>query len=170
VFFEDEVVFYQRGSTARTWAERGTGTIVESAPGRESKKAFGAVSLSEAPRFQFRFEDIFNAKTFQKFLEQIVRQSAGKKIFMIMDNAKYHHAKLLHPWLEANVGRIELFFLPAYSPNLNPIERVWKKTKRASIHNRYFKTVEALHSEIFRRFNRFQGNPASLRGSVKDFL
>lgn len=89
---------------------------------------------------------------------------------MIMDNAKYHHAKALQPWLTSNKGRIELFFLPAYSPNLNPIERIWKKTKRASIHNRYFEKLEDLHSEIFRRFNRFQGNPVSLLGSIQDFL
>lgn len=143
---------------------------MESAPGRKSKKALGAVSVSEKPRFQFRFEEIFNAKTFQKFLEQIVRHSGGKKTFMILDNAKYHHAKDIQSWLEKNSGLVELHFLPPYSPNLNPIERVWKKTKRASIHNRYFEKIEDLHSEIFRRFNRFQGNPASLRGSVKDFL
>jgi transposase len=143
---------------------------VQSAPGRKSKKAFGAVSLDSKPRFQFRFEEIFNTQTFQKFLGQIVRHAGGKKIFMIMDNAKYHHSKALQPWLAKNAERIELYFLPAYSPNLNPIERVWKKAKKASIHNRYFERLEDLHSEIFRRFNRFQGNPVSLLGCIQDFL
>lgn len=171
VFFEDEVIFYQRGSTTRTWAEVGTGTIVKSAPGRKSKKAFGAVSLSQSPKFHFRFEeDKFNGVSFQKFLEQITRGNRDRKVFMILDNAKYHHAKAIQPWLEKNKHAVELFFLPSYSPNLNPIERVWKKTKKASIHNRYFGELEDLHREIFRRFNRFQGNPASLRGSVQDFL
>jgi len=171
IFFEDEVIFYQRGSTTRTWAEVGIGTIVESAPGRKSKKAFGAVSLSQSPKFRFRFEeDKFNGVSFQKFLEQITRGNLGRKVFMILDNAKYHHATAIQPWLEKNKPAVELFFLPSYSPNLNPIERVWKKAKKASIHNRYFGKLENLHQEIFRRFNRFQGNPASLRGSIQDFL
>lgn len=164
------MVFYQSGTTCQTWAEKGNGIISESAPGRKTKKALGVVSVEKDPKFYFRFEEVFNASTFQAFLQKIVNRYRNRKVFLIMDNAKYHHSNKLKPWLEDNMDKIELHFLPAYSPNLNPIERVWKKAKKSSLHNRYFKEISDLQEAIFRRFNRFQGNPAALRGAVKDFI
>jgi len=53
----------------------------------------------------------------------------------ILDNSRYHHAILLKPWLEKHQEEIQLDFLPPYSPKLNPIERVWKLTRRLCTHN-----------------------------------
>lgn len=162
--YEDEVIFRLSGSTMRSWAVKGKGATVDSFPGRESKKVLGAMTIEENPKFHFRFAPVFNLKTFGTFLRQIVRCHPDEKVHMVLDNVRYHHAKDLQGWLKENKNRIELHFLPAYSPQLNPIERVWKATKKASVHNRYFETLDHLHQAIFRRFNRFQGNPSSLRG------
>ena len=64
---------------------------------------------------------------------------------------------------------IELHFLPRYAPKLNAVEYVWKKTKKTITHNRYFSRFEDLTTALARRFNRFQGNPASLRTTVPYF-
>ena len=69
-----------------------------------------------------------------------------------------------------NSEKIELHFLPPYSPNLNPIEKVWKKVKTESVHNKHFRTQEELQKNVFRRFNRIQGNPASVRNIIKPNL
>jgi transposase len=63
--------------------------------------------------------------------------------------------------------RLELIFLPPYSPDLNPVENVWRITKKKATHNRYFETKEDLKKVLFKRFNRYQGNPASLKNVVK---
>ena len=55
-----------------------------------------------------------------------------------------HHAKILHPWLKEVSEVLELFFLPPYSPDLNPIEMLWKKTRRNVTHNRFFESLQAL--------------------------
>ena len=57
---------------------------------------------------------------------------------MILDNAKIHHAKLLNDFLEANRERLELCFLPPYSPNLNKIEELWRWLKDSVINNVFF--------------------------------
>lgn len=58
---------------------------------------------------------------------------------MVLDNARIHHAKLIQPFLEENKERLELVFLPAYSPELNLIEGLWKWLKVAVIYNVFYK-------------------------------
>ncbi|MDR1436834.1 MAG: transposase [Candidatus Symbiothrix sp.] len=60
-----------------------------------------------------------------RFAVKCVKAYAGKKIYMIPDNVKFHHAKRLEPILEKYKEYMELVFLPSYSPDLNSIERVW---------------------------------------------
>lgn len=165
-------MFQQEGTVAHTWAPVGRGTEVAAEPCRKSAKVFGAVRIDGAdPKFHFRFEeDRFNTKTFIVFLKQLVAYywSRGQKLFMILDNVGYHRAAAR--WAARRPRRIELHFLPTYSPELNPTEHVWKKTKRAATHNRYFPTGERLRMAVHRRFNRYQGNPAELRGIVQRWL
>src|SRR5208337_4955538 len=72
--------------------------------------------------------------------------------WFITDNAKYHHARLHREWREGHTDRFALDYLPAYSPELNPIERVWKLTRRRCLHNRYFAhlddVIHAVESEF----------------------
>jgi len=89
---------------------------------------------------------------------------------MVLDNVGYHHAHLVRDWVTENADKIELHFLPAYSPQFNPIEILWRQTKRIATHNRYFASLTDLHDKLFRRFNRYQGNPAALRGLMKNLL
>jgi hypothetical protein len=121
---EDEASFCIFGTICRTWMEKGKDGLREvmSKAARESVKVFGVVTIEKNPRFHFRVEEIFNAKTFLDFLKQVVRQY-DKKIFLILDNARYHHALLLQEWLEKNKDRIELHFMPPYSPEFNACER-----------------------------------------------
>lgn len=67
----------------------------------------------------------YDAKVFLDFVKVILDKYPTGKIVMILDNAKIHHAKLIKPFLEEIKDRIELMFLPPYSPNLNLIEGLW---------------------------------------------
>lgn len=80
------------------------------------------------------------------FLKRLFRSScrSGRKVVVIADNARYHHAVLHKKWREQKKRRFALEFLPPYSPELNPIERVWKLTRRQATHNRYFSTLQEL--------------------------
>jgi transposase len=171
VMYEDEASFKVSGSLSRTWCECGRKkrTEVESKACNKSMKVFGAIVADKNPGLNFLFTDVFNALTFLKFLKQLVR-CYERKIHLVLDNARYHHAILLQEWLEANKDKIQLHFLPAYSPKLNAQEGVWRITRRKSIHNRFFNDEKELHQALFKRFNRFQGNPASLRNMMAPFV
>ena len=60
---------------------------------------------------------------------------------VILDNARYHHATLHKEWLKAAEPWFSLEYLPPYSPDLNPIERVWKLTRRLATHRRTFFSI-----------------------------
>jgi transposase len=115
--------------------------------------------------------DIFNAVTFQNFLEKIVLEATvgvnddgrKKKILVVLDNARYHHAKIIQPWLEEMKDVIELFFLPPYSPDLNAIEMLWKKTRRAVTHNRFFESLDNLKYDLKMYWNQFNSTNDELK-------
>lgn len=101
-------------------------------------------------------EENFDADSFKRFLETILEQAkTNKKILLVLDNARYHHAKKLKEYINSIKDRIELFFLPAYSPDINAIEMLWKKTRRGVTHNRYFSTLKEMANELFDIWGRF---------------
>ena len=67
------------------------------------------------------YQEKFTAKVFIKFIKQLIKDSE-KKIFLILDNLRVHHSKLVKAFIEDKKDKIELFFLPSYSPELNPDE------------------------------------------------
>ena len=81
----------------------------------------------------------YDAEVFLGFLKRVLKKYLSGKIVMILDNAKIHHAKLLQDFLEKNKERLELVFLPPYSPNLNKIEELWGWLKDSVINNVFFK-------------------------------
>ena len=68
---------------------------------------------------------------------------------IILDNARYNHAKALMEWREENKKIFQLDFLPPYNLDLNHIERVWKMLRRFATHNQYFDSVDSLRNEVF---------------------
>jgi transposase len=78
----------------------------------------------------------------------MLTSGSKKRIVIVVDNAKYHHAKIVDEWIQSLNGKISLLFLPPYSPELNPIERVWKLVKRTAIHNKYFESLDELASIV----------------------
>lgn len=83
-----------------------------------------------------------NTITFFKFIKKVLTKYPDRKVVMVVDNVKYHHAKRLKPMLEKYKNRIELVYLPAYSPDLNPVERIWWYMRKKITHNRYLEKME----------------------------
>jgi transposase len=168
--YEDEASFWLDGTLHRTWARVGQQPHVETFGLRKTAHVFGALSLESSPRFRFHFAPVFNGSTFLGFLKRLVR-SLRRKIFLIIDNAPCHHLPSEGKvWLASNRDRIELFRLPPYSPNLNPIEGAWKETKKRTTHNRFFRTTDERDAALTATFEGFDRNRASLAGYVARFL
>ena len=130
--------------------------ILRHAPTRKSVACFGAVSMSSG-QFVRMMCPIFNAVTSQDFLKRLLRQhTPGGRMILVLDNARYHHAVLLAPFLRRCTRNLKLLFLPPYSPQLAPIERVWKLTRRLATHNRYFATLPEVLLAVNACFDRWR--------------
>ena len=162
----DEVHFQQHGSRCRMWVPPETKDPgLRHHPTRHSVGYFGAVRLRDG-RFQFRREaDKFNGVTFLEFLKMLYDTSitSGRRVVVITDNAKYHHARLHRQWREERAAEFVLDYLPPYSPELNPIERVWKLTRRLCLHNRYFPLLQEVTTSVETEFETGAGPNETLR-------
>ena len=151
----DEVHFQQQGSRCRMWVPPETkDPIVYHHPTRKSVGYFAAVRLRDG-KFLFRREaGRFNGETFWEFLKVFREASAvsGRRVVAISDNAQYHRSKLHLGWRNQQAPQFGLDFLPPYSPDLNPIERVWKLTRRLCLHNRYFGLLDGVVAAVEDRF------------------
>ena len=108
-------------------------------------------------RFMF-YESSMNAEVFIRFLERLILE-VKHKIFLIVDNLKSHHAILVKEWLAVHKDQIELFFLPPYSPEYNPDEKLNGNLKREMAKNESAKTVYDLQCSANEIMTRFQNNP-----------
>lgn len=134
-------------------------------PTRKSVGYFGAIRLRDGKLVFQREEDKFNAVTFHAFLKNLrkVSSRSGRRVVVITDNAKYHHARLHVNWRNQHAHRFELDFLPPYSPDLNPIERLWKLTRRLCLHNRYFPTLDDVVESVESKFNTWRSGSETIR-------
>ncbi len=97
-----------------------------------------------------------NYQSFKKHLKKILWvYKAHSKIVMVVDNVRFHHAKLLKKWLLKN-PIIELVYLSPYSPELNPVERAWWYMRKKITHNRYVKSLEERKIAFWKMFSHFQ--------------
>ena len=127
-------------------------------PGRKSVGYFGAVRLRDGKGlFEPEFEK-FDGNTFFAFmrkLQAVSRTEGDRQVVAITDNAKYHHAKMHASWREEKSPGFVLDFLPPYSPELNPVERVWKRLRRKCLHNVYFAKLTQLLQTVADQFEKW---------------
>lgn len=110
--------------------------------------------------------DIFNAESFKEFVKRIIKRAkTERKILLVLDNARFHHALINRDFLKSVNYKIKLMYLPAYSPELNPIESFWKKTRRCVTHNRYFESLAQERECLLYFFNKFK-NPNNILTSL----
>ncbi|OCC14325.1 Mobile element protein [Dissulfuribacter thermophilus] len=128
IFFGDESGVrsdYHRGTM---WGERGKPPVVKSTGACFSLNMISAIS----PRGHFRFMTVkgsVTAEVFCDFLKRLVN-GMDQKIFLMLDNHRVHHSKKVRELVSSLEGKLEIFYLPPYSPDLNPDEQVWNHVKR----------------------------------------
>ena len=127
--------------------------IVLHAPTRKSVAFFGAVCAGDG-RWASQAAETFNAMSFQAFLSYLLRRYRPRRqMVVVVDNARWHHARQLRPWLKEHRKQLRLDFLPPYSPDLNAGERVWKLTRRLCTHNQYFAELDELLERVQDQFD-----------------
>jgi transposase len=163
ILFEDEASFAQWGSLSYTWARRGHQPEVPTSGKRKGYKVFGAIEYFSGRLFSHGIEGRFNSETYQAFLQRIMEQTT-EPLFLIHDGARYHTSASTPAFLATHRERITEHPLPSYSPDYNPIEYLWKKTKQRATHNKYFQEFLALTGAVDKALAYFAMHPDTVLG------
>ena len=122
------------------WAPKEVAIAVEQSSGRDRLNIHGAVDLETG---QTIMKDVLSVDALSTILLLTAIEAlypGMRLIHVFLDNARYHHAKLVQAWLTRPDCRIRLHFVPAYCPHLNPIERLWGLMHRHTTHNKCYAT------------------------------
>lgn len=104
---------------------------------------FGGVEY-ESGKVVFRQEERKNSEGFTKWLDGLCRSIPQGEVLVVVDNARYHRSRVCQQWWEKHKARIKPFFLPAYSPELNMMERIWLYLKSKLNCHRWWADLSAL--------------------------
>lgn len=122
---------------------------------RERQTVFGSFNYNSG-QITISFADRGNSKTFKKHLKKVLREYKDiSKVIMVLDNVAYHHAYKVKDWIEAH-PKLELYFLPAYSPDLNAIERAWWYMRKKITHNRFIRSLKERKIVFWKMFSHYQ--------------
>lgn len=156
ILFGDEVSFAQWGSLARTWAPIGQQPTVKTCGKRKGMKIFGVIEFKNGGFVYMECDGKFNGNSYVQFLELILSKYACP-VILIEDGAPYHNGAVVKTFKEEmeRQDRLFIYRLPSYSPDKNPIEKLWKKTKADATHCKYFPTFDDLRSAVIKAFKKY---------------
>jgi len=107
----------------RSYAPAGKTPVTFTVGGTRQKLSMIATVTNQGKTRWMIIDEAFNSDKLIEFLEALIKD-AGKKVFLILDNLRVHHSKPVKTWAAERQDKIELFYLPSYSPELNPEERL----------------------------------------------
>jgi len=134
VFFMDAAHFVLGSFLGMIWCF--SRVFVKTSPGRQRYNVLGAVDSHSKKLVTIRTTDNINADTVCRLLGMLRSQNPGIPVTLVLDNVRYQHCRAVADRAEAL--DVELLFLPAYSPNLNLIERLWKLVKKKCLANKFY--------------------------------
>ena len=156
---DDTVVFFNDGVHPQFntrpeygWILKGETFEVRSQTGRQRLNITGAVNAEQPDEIYAVTEDKVNAQSTIKLWEKIEAAHPGKRIVHICDNAAYYHSRVIKNWLKTH-SHVQVMYLPPYSPNLNPIERVWKLLKKEKINSFWYESFDDFKQGVMDFFN-----------------
>jgi transposase len=161
IFFGDESGVRSDFHAGTTWAPRGKTPVVRQTGQRFSLNMISAITARGQLRFMVTGKRI-GAKVFVEFLRRLVH-GWKRPIFLIMDSHPTHKAKLVKAFVKRSKGKLRLFYLPPYSPELNPDEYVWNDVKSNGVRRSMITNVKELRSAVESRLRYLQKNPEHVR-------
>jgi transposase len=166
VYFCDESSARSDHHAGTTWAPVGHTPVVKSTGQRVTVNMISAVTPLGALSFD-AFEGSCDAAAFIEFLKKL-SADAKAPVFVIADNSPVHHAKIVTEYVNSTDGEVTLFFLPGYSPQLNPDEWVWKNVKHDHLKRKLYARPSEFHQAAVDALTRLQQLPQTIMGFFKD--
>lgn len=138
------------------WIRTGSERYVKSTEGRKHLNLVGGYCPQDQGILVRNYETVNAASIISFFKDLVKKYPEATTIHVILDNARYHHAKDVQNYVKKS--RIQLVWLPSYSPNLNLIERLWKMFKEHVTYNKYYPTFEEFKEKTIKFFHQRSGS------------
>lgn len=145
IYFVDAVHPEHQSQASRGWIQKGEQKTLQSTGKQLRLHLAGALCL-DGMKVITREYDTVDADAMIEFFKALEGSTEASKIYVILDNARSNKNKKLDEYLKTS--RIKLRYLPPYSPNLNPIERLWKIMRETKLYNRYYESSVEFFNEI----------------------
>lgn len=152
LFYQDEARLTRYPTITRMWVRKGTQYQIPTDNDHESFYTY-AVSNPKTGKVHYRIEPSLNSKGFRRFLKHLRKRYPEAEIVLVVDRASAHQAKIVKEYLKEDT-KMQLYELPAYSPQLNRIERLWKWMRQRVTHIHLFESIPEL-KEAVRNFFRY---------------
>jgi transposase len=123
IHWGDETALVNTDVRGRSFAPMGQTPVAKTVGGTRQKLSMIATVTNQGKTRWMIIDDAFDSEKLIEFLAALIKD-AGRKVFLILDNLRVHHSKIVKAWVAERIDQIELFYLPTYSPQLNPEERL----------------------------------------------
>ena len=157
----DETGISNQANYGRSFAPRGRTPVVTRTAIRFTQSMISSVTNQGRLRFMI-YNGALNVSIFLAFLKRLVRD-ATRKIFLVVDNLRVHHAKAVMAWAANNKAKIELFFLPAYAPQHNPDEYLNNDVKQGLARRQLPKDKAAMKGALSSYMHGLQKQPEKVK-------
>jgi transposase len=166
VYFADEAGLRSDYHAGTTWAPVGRTPVVKATGARHSLNMISAVTAQGLLRFS-TYTGSFTATRFIDFCRKLMADTNGP-VYLVVDGHPTHKAKAVKAFVASTDGRLKLFVLPAYSPQLNPDEWVWKNVKHDRIARTTPPTTQEFKANVIAALHRLQNLPQLVRAFFAD--
>lgn len=170
VYFGDEAGIRSDYHAGTTWAPVGQTPIVKATGARHSLNMISAVTAQGLLRYT-TFTGSLTGPVFIEFCKRLLadtEKATGRGVYLIVDGHPVHKAKKVKEWVASTEGRFHLVVLPAYSPQLNPDEWVWKNVKHDRVGRTSVKNREEFIALVRAALRRLQRRPPLIRAFFRD--
>jgi transposase len=170
IHWGDETALVNTDVRGRSYSPRGQTPVTMAVGGTRQKLSMISTVTNQGKASWMIVDGAFNHEKLIEFLEALVAdgQRAGKKVFLILDNLGVHHCKPVKAWLAERKDQIEVFYLPSYSPELNPDERLNADLKHAIGTKVPVRTKARLQAAASEHMAFIEANPERVRSYFQD--
>ena len=166
IHWGDESALSNTDVRGRSFAPKGKTPIALHPAKREHLSMISSVSNQGTMRWMI-IDGSFNSDRLIEFMRLLIKD-AGKKVFLILDNLRVHHSKPVKAWLAENREQIEVFYLPAYSPELNPDERLNADLKQVIGSRVPVRSKDRLRNTAGYQLRLLQNQPERIKSYFQD--
>jgi transposase len=161
IYFGDESGVRSDYHAGTTWGQRGKTPVVKSTGARFSVNMLSAITAKGHMRFMITTGKV-NAERFIEFLQRLLH-NATTSIFLILDGHPVHRSRAVASFVKSTQGKLRIFFLPGYSPELNPDEQVWNHVKHHGVGRTTLESRSHLLHRAKSRLFSLQRRPETIR-------